>query len=321
MQGDLYHSDLESQARTYRNRKRYRILPSPLISCQYWRVLLDESQMMGEGTARCAEMCLLLPAVQRWGVSGTPLVKGLDDLYGLFLFLGIQPYCNHTYWNKCLSESYQQHHPAAVKRLHLIIQRLMWRNSKASISHELSLPTMTQRVHTLQFTPVERYFYNKRQEQCIALNSSLHTRLSQLKRQNQLTSSQLKSLLHSLLRLRQSCDHPQLGQETGFVSLGKHTLTMTEMTQQLWNEARTECEEQQRLMFAAIHGLAALYMIRHQYTEAIQKYQEVLGIRADILGASDEWNSQLNEVRGRGGPRAIAMDTLQEIHACCQYID
>ena len=50
--------------------------------------------MVGEGTTKCAEMALLLHTVHRWCVTGTPIPRSLEDLFGLLLFLGIPPYTN-----------------------------------------------------------------------------------------------------------------------------------------------------------------------------------------------------------------------------------
>ena len=140
LRSDLYHaptSATSGSSRPLRQRKRYRVMPSPLPSVQYWRVVLDESQMMGEGTANCAQMCLLLPAVNRWGVSGTVISKGLDDLYGLLLFLQQLPYSERRYWDGFLSLPYQRRHPLARQKLHAIVRRLMWRNTKDSVRGEL----------------------------------------------------------------------------------------------------------------------------------------------------------------------------------------
>lgn len=94
---DLAHTDTaflpkEGEAsRSLRRRKKYRVTPSPLASVVWWRVCLDEAQMVESSTAAAAKMALRLNTVHRWCVSGTPIWKGqLDDLYGLLVFLQVR---------------------------------------------------------------------------------------------------------------------------------------------------------------------------------------------------------------------------------------
>ena len=317
LRSDLYHAPTAAAfgaARPLRSRKRYRVMPSPLTSVQYWRVVLDESQMMGEGTANCARMCLLLPAINRWGVSGTVISKGLDDLYGLLLFLQAQPYSERRYWDQFLSLPYQLHEPLARKKLHAITRRLMWRNTKESVQDELALPQLLSHLHSVSFTPVEAYYYTRREEECQQVSAVVQSKKRTAS--SALSHSQQQSMLHSLLRLRQACDHHQLGASTGFVSLQKHTLSMREMTSELKEEARLKGEEAQRLMFFAMNALGSLRMIRQEWREAMQLYRQVLGLQVSIEDPNeDRWRREVEEERGRAGKRVIQMDISQEIHA------
>ena len=49
---------------------------SPLLSLRWWRVVIDEAQMVESGTAKAAAMARRLPAMHRWAVSGTPMGRG-----------------------------------------------------------------------------------------------------------------------------------------------------------------------------------------------------------------------------------------------------
>jgi len=62
----------KTNARSSRRPKRYRVLPSPLLSVQWWRVCIDESQSLKEGATGAARLAAHIPAVNRWGVSGAP---------------------------------------------------------------------------------------------------------------------------------------------------------------------------------------------------------------------------------------------------------
>ncbi len=104
---DLAHTDTAflpkagEAGRSLRQRKKYRVTPSPLAAVRWWRVCLDEAQMVESSTAAAAKMALRLHTVHRWCVSGTPIWKGqLDDLYGLLVFLQVcqQKPRNGTGW-------------------------------------------------------------------------------------------------------------------------------------------------------------------------------------------------------------------------------
>lgn len=103
--------------RVLRHAKRYRVVPSPLTQVKWWRVCLDEAQMIDSPVASAAQMASALPAVRgwavvvgcswswwcvhgstrlprshavyhalqvnRWCVSGTPMLRGHEDLFGL----------------------------------------------------------------------------------------------------------------------------------------------------------------------------------------------------------------------------------------------
>jgi len=55
-------------------------LPTPLLSVEWWRCVLDEAQLVETTTARTAAMALRLQAKHRWCVTGTPIQRALHDL-------------------------------------------------------------------------------------------------------------------------------------------------------------------------------------------------------------------------------------------------
>lgn len=57
-------------------------------------------------TAAAASMALNVPAINRWCVSGTCIQRGLDDLYGLFLFLQKEPFSQRRWWYRVIQNPY-----------------------------------------------------------------------------------------------------------------------------------------------------------------------------------------------------------------------
>lgn len=74
---DLPHLNSEG-GRKFRNAKRFLTIPSSLPAVRWWRVCLDEAQMVEGMATKMAAMASRLQGVHRWCVTGTPLNKGLE---------------------------------------------------------------------------------------------------------------------------------------------------------------------------------------------------------------------------------------------------
>lgn len=83
------------------------VIPTPLTRLCWWRVCLDEAQMVESSTAKAAEMAGKLAARHRWCITGTPLSRGLEDLYGLLYFLRAAPLHDRFWWNRVCQRPYE----------------------------------------------------------------------------------------------------------------------------------------------------------------------------------------------------------------------
>ncbi|KAG7265844.1 hypothetical protein CRUP_010486 [Coryphaenoides rupestris] len=126
---DIPHSN-SVDGRRFRNQKRYMAVPSPLVAVEWWRICLDEAQMVECTTAKAAEMAMRLASVNRWCVSGTPVQRGLEDLYGLVLFLGVDPYWVKHWWDQLLYRPYRR---GNAEPLYSVIGQLLWRSAKKDV--------------------------------------------------------------------------------------------------------------------------------------------------------------------------------------------
>ncbi|NWR73218.1 SHPRH ligase, partial [Centropus unirufus] len=269
---DIPHSNSED-GRRFRNQKRYMAIPSPLVAVEWWRICLDEAQMVECTTAKAAEMALRLSGINRWCVSGTPVQRGLEDLYGLVLFLGIDPYWVKHWWDQLLYRPYCRKNP---RPLYSLIAQIMWRSAKKDVIDQIQIPPQTENVHWLHFSPVERHFYHRQHEVCcqdalakLRKISDWTLKLSSLDRRT------VTSILYPLLRLRQACCHPQAVRGE-FLPLQKSTMTMEELLTSLQKKCRTECEEAHRQLVCALNGLAGIHIIKGEYALAAELYREVL---------------------------------------------
>ena len=90
------------------------VIPTPLTRLCWWRVCLDEAQMVETSTAKAAEMAGKLAARHRWCITGTPLSRGLEDLYGLLFFLRTGPLQERFWWNRVCQRPYEAGSQAGV---------------------------------------------------------------------------------------------------------------------------------------------------------------------------------------------------------------
>ncbi|XP_056914491.1 E3 ubiquitin-protein ligase SHPRH isoform X2 [Takifugu flavidus] len=289
---DIPHSN-SKDGRRFRNQKRYMAVPSPLVAVEWWRICLDEAQMVECPTAKAAEMALRLASVNRWCVSGTPVQRGLEDVYGLVLFLGVDPYWVKHWWDQLLYRPYRR---GNTEPLYNVIAQLLWRSAKKDVIDQIQIPPQTEEVHWLTFSPVEGHFYHRQHEVCsqdalvkLRKISDWSLKLGSLDRRT------VNTILCPLLRLRQACCHPQAVRGE-FLPLQKSTMTMEELLKSLQKKCRVECEEAHRQLVCALNGLAGIHIIRNEFLEAAELYREV-------LRSSEEHKGRLKT------------DSLQRLHA------
>ncbi|XP_015267531.1 PREDICTED: E3 ubiquitin-protein ligase SHPRH isoform X1 [Gekko japonicus] len=269
---DIPHSNSED-GRRFRNQKRYMAIPSPLVAVEWWRICLDEAQMVECTTAKAAEMALRLSGINRWCVSGTPVQRGLEDLYGLVLFLGADPYWVKYWWDQLLYRPYCRKKP---QPLYSFIAKIMWRSAKKDVIDQIQIPAQTEDTHWLHFSPVERHFYHRQHEVCCQDALAKFRKISDWSlKLSSLDRRTVASILYPLLRLRQACCHPQAVRGE-FLPLQKSTMTMEELLTSLQKKCRTECEEAHRQLVCALNGLAGIHIIKGEYALAAELYREVL---------------------------------------------
>ncbi|OBT98335.1 hypothetical protein VE01_03231 [Pseudogymnoascus verrucosus] len=170
---------------------------------RWWRCVLDEAQMIEGSVTNAAIMAQMVPRVNSWGVTGTPVKKDVEDLFGLLKFIRYEPFGILRWtWTAIL------HNPPAFQSL---FQRIALRHTKSIVRNELQLPPQKRYVITMPFTPVEEQHYQSLfQKMCAECGVDLEggpladdwdpTRIRTLERMRVWLS-----------RLRQSALHPEIG--------------------------------------------------------------------------------------------------------------
>ncbi|CAM9157665.1 unnamed protein product, partial [Choristocarpus tenellus] len=243
-----------------RRKKKYRVVPSPLVCLRWWRVCIDEAHMVENTTAETAKMALRIPAQHRWCVSGTPIGKGsIEDLYGLLLFLKASPLDQRQLWTKVVRDPINQRLPGAMERLIAALRLVMWRVTKASVAEQVEIPTQVEVEKRLRFSSVEAHFYRKQHSETAAIAARLAKGGG---------AGALEKMFKALIKLRQACCHPSIGSggiQGGRVlgagargSIQGGWLTMDQILDRLIDEERLKAEEAQRIVLLNMNASAAI---------------------------------------------------------------
>ncbi|TRM60097.1 hypothetical protein BD626DRAFT_572197 [Schizophyllum amplum] len=153
---------------------------SPLVICEWSRVVMDEVQMVGGG--KTEDMVSLIPRNASF--------LRVDDVVG-----------SSRLWNRLMLPAYAAHFTA-------FIQQYAVRTVKASVKDELTIPQQTRYVVPVEMGRVERHVYDEALDR-ILFELGLDSRGVAASEGWELDSSLLRT---SIRRLRAICTHPQVGQ-------------------------------------------------------------------------------------------------------------
>jgi len=265
---------------------------TPLKCVQWWRVCLDEAQMVEHSSSNYKKLINLVPTVHRWCLTGTPIQKGLDDLYGLIQFLDIQPYTDKFWWTKAIVEKYLAGDVKTRNHFHLILESIMLRNAKIDIMDELSLPVQHDKdTKLLRFSMVESHYYTQKAQECALESRKLFQKYFA---RSSISSLDISKILHPLLVLRQICQHPQIGTK-GARSLEKNTMTMDQLLDRLIEKSSIESKFAQRSVVHALNCLAAAELIKNNHDQAITLYRDALElIEQNRIHFKADWFQELH---------------------------
>ncbi|CAL5322829.1 unnamed protein product [Camellia sinensis] len=290
---DLSHDSdrYEGDRRFMRFQKRYPVIPTLLTRIFWWRICLDEAQMVESNAAAATEMALRLHAKYRWCITGTPIQRKLDDLYGLLRFLKASPFDVLRWWIEIIRDPYERGDVGAMRFTHKFFKQIMWRSSKLHVAEELQLPPQEECLTWLSFSPIEEHFYQRQHETCVNYAHEVIESFKDDILKQKITGSmsseaasdpfithlEAAKLLNSLLKLRQACCHPQVG-SSGLRSLQQSPMTMDEILSVLVGKTKVEGEEALRKSVVALNGLAGIAIINQDFSQAASLYREALAL-------------------------------------------
>ncbi|KAI9348265.1 SNF2 family N-terminal domain-containing protein, partial [Zopfochytrium polystomum] len=246
--------------RSRRFERKYERPTTPLTSILWWRVVLDEAQMVETVGSQAAKMVRLLPRVNAWAVTGTPAPRSQwKDFYGLFLFLDAHPFAT----TKALSLLGQPRYSGIAS---LVFRTLMHRNTKKSVGSELVIPAQEQWLAHLPFNAVEKHYYDQLYEKCAELRSRPamvaphfldETNSKAIRWRDKMEIERRAQLRTWLLRLRQVCCHPQVGEQNKRF-FGEKIGSMNDVLRRLFNQCLTSVMTSERSLWTLRVQLAQM---------------------------------------------------------------
>lgn len=186
--------------RMLRQPSKYERPRSPLVQLEFWRVVMDEVQLVGGNAARTMGMIRRQCSL---AVSGTP-VRRLADLRTSLWFLGLVPAGPPRMWKRILSAAWAPY----VCR---VLYDVGIRHTKAQVAPEMVLPVQKRYLVPVDFTHVETAFYRD------VWNASLAALRLDADGAPQYDTWELDTsvLRAQLQRLRQACTHPNVALRGG----------------------------------------------------------------------------------------------------------
>ncbi|KAK4881219.1 hypothetical protein RN001_004538 [Aquatica leii] len=286
----------EGQTPTLRREPRYSSPGCPLILIKWWRLCLDEAQTVEIPTAMISTMAKKLHACHRWAVTGTPICRDILGLYGLIDYLQLEPYNELDTWNNRL---YYPYLLGNKEPMYNFLAQIMWRSAKDDVISQINIPKQTVKEYTIEFSAVERYYYQREHELCTNFfldkvkGYETDVALSSIDKRN------LKKLMDPLLTIRQACNHPNATRGR-YLATNKTVTSMEGLLDAIIEKNITDSEENLRIVVSALNGLAGIYLLLQKPQEAIEEYRKVLQLAA-------RFDAEDNK-------KGVCVDKLQLIH-------
>ncbi|CZT47500.1 related to S.pombe rad8 protein and Rdh54p [Rhynchosporium secalis] len=188
--------------KSLRREPKYPRPKSPLMMLSWWRCVIDEAQMIESGVSNAAVVARMIPRINAWCVTGTPVRKDVNDLLGLIVFLRHEPFASIKYiWSSLIST-----HKNEFRKL---FGSLALRHSKQSVRDELKLPAQRRYVITMPFTPVEEQHY---QEMFNEMCAECGVDAQGAPMEDNWNPDDVTDVMRRwLVRLRQTALHPEIG--------------------------------------------------------------------------------------------------------------
>ncbi|XP_059615593.1 E3 ubiquitin-protein ligase SHPRH [Phlebotomus argentipes] len=299
MSSEIYYTTENQWNKSLRHEKKHMNPVSPLPCIQWWRVCLDEAQMVEASGSQCAKMVKCLPTVHRWAVTGTPIQKHISNLYGLIFFLDVYPYSEMKMWLKLANPFTLGDCGPLVK----VLRKIMWRTCKSMVWDQIGIPLQKEIVHYVVMSDLQTFFYRSQHSLCRDAFVQKVKQVGSSQTMIRMNAHILNKLLEPLRKLRLDCTVPSLiRSHKSDQTTVKKILSPNELHVHLVGNNENEAKSQLRGIASSFNALAGIAMIRGDLEEAEKMYKAVLRRAKDYTGN-------------------ISVDSLLQIHALHNLIE
>ncbi|KAH6871239.1 SNF2 family N-terminal domain-containing protein [Thelonectria olida] len=136
---------------------------SPVFSHDWHRVVLDEAHEIKDLSTSKARAVCALRASCRWAVTGTPIQNRLSELFSLFHFLRLHPYCEKRSFDEGITNPWLRGEERGLQALVKLLGYTMLRRSKNAII----LPRRKDHRRFLKFSAQEQHAYDIAKQKAI----------------------------------------------------------------------------------------------------------------------------------------------------------
>ncbi|KAG9040527.1 hypothetical protein FS837_000503 [Tulasnella sp. UAMH 9824] len=177
----------------------------PLSETRWYRIILDEAQIIRNRNAQSSIASAKLHSTYRWLLTGTPFTNGLPDLYPLLRFARLRPWNDWDTFKLHIGNKAPKDAETATAKMAVIVKKHLLRRRKDDMLDGkplLQLKPKHIEMVLVDLSPEERKIYDaveKRQQQTITRFLRAGTLIKNY-----------QFVLVMILRLRQVCCHPQL---------------------------------------------------------------------------------------------------------------
>ncbi|KAG9310910.1 putative E3 ubiquitin-protein ligase [Chiua virens] len=255
---------------------------SPLLVCEWYRVIMDEVQMMGTG--KTEEMVSLIPRLSSFAVSGTPARAKASDLIGVLRFLRVDDLVAPSrMWDRLLKHEFKDLFAA-------LFHKYSVRTLKSSVKDELTIPQQQRYLVGIELGRVERHVYDQALGDAL-MELGLDARGVAAYEGWEADASVLRNALR---RLRGICTHPQVGQlqrQGDKLSKSGTLKSMADVLETMKEQNWKNLTEDRRAKILTLTRLAQLQQHRADDRDRYQRALEYL------LAAETEANQLIDEIK------------------------
>ncbi|KAI0459789.1 SNF2 family N-terminal domain-containing protein [Xylaria acuta] len=288
LQAELHYA-VAPPERSMRYEKRHERHTSPLVRIGWWRICLDEAQQIDSGVSSAAKVACLIPRVNAWAVTGTPVKDDPNDLWGLLLFLRYEPFASYQVVWKALLRT----HKTLFGEL---FNRIAIRHCKRAVRNELRLPSQKRYLVTMPFTAIEEHHYQTQFKALIA-KAGLSEEGAPLNADwDPDDPFVIEFMKKALASLRQTILHPELGSNERarvvvYKTLAEHLETMIEHSESC-------VKSHQRSYLVAKLSRGQLLENSPRVKEALKIWEEVLEeVEPNVREAREELQRALDNAQ------------------------